>query len=210
MVPAMAFAILLGTDREARAHPHVFAEAHLEFVRDAQGAVTELRHVWRFDELFSSSVVLDYDANGDNQLDNDELDAVSKTVSESIAEFHYFTDARDGEKKLSLVAPDRILVDYQDGQILMFFSLKFAEPADLSGGQFRVAISDPTYFVALDLKDEKAVDIKGGGCTVAILRPDYDALIQQKAAELGEKFFTSTERTTLGDEWLTWVTAKCS
>ena len=205
-IGAAAFLAAAGT---AQAHPHVFVEAHVEFVRDAAGRLTELRHVWRFDELFSSTVLLDYDANGDSQLDNDELDAVSKTVSQSVAEYGYYTDARNGATKLKFIAPEQIMVDYQDGQILMFFSLKFAEPVDITGGEFRVAVSDPTYYVALDMPDENSIDIKGGGCKVAILRPDFDELIRKNAKAMGEKFFASMGNQSLGDEWLTWVTVKC-
>jgi len=42
----------------AFAHPHIFVEARLEVVAGKDGSVEELRNVWRFDEVFSSSVVL--------------------------------------------------------------------------------------------------------------------------------------------------------
>ena len=45
----------------AFAHPHVFVEASLEIVLDKDGRFSKLRQVWRFDELFSATVVLDFD-----------------------------------------------------------------------------------------------------------------------------------------------------
>ncbi|MFN3765982.1 MAG: DUF1007 family protein, partial [Aliihoeflea sp.] len=40
----------------AAAHPHVFAEARLEIATEGEN-VQALRHVWRFDDLFSSTVI---------------------------------------------------------------------------------------------------------------------------------------------------------
>ena len=45
----------------AFAHPHVFVDANIEIVRNDKGEFTELRHVWRFDELFSATIILDFD-----------------------------------------------------------------------------------------------------------------------------------------------------
>jgi ABC-type uncharacterized transport system substrate-binding protein len=38
------------------AHPHVFADARLEVDVAPDGHVEVMRHVWRFDEVFSSTV----------------------------------------------------------------------------------------------------------------------------------------------------------
>ncbi|KAA0683698.1 DUF1007 family protein [Neorhizobium sp. P12A] len=40
---------------------HVFVDAQFEAVADANGAPGEVRDVWRFDEVFSSSVLHDFD-----------------------------------------------------------------------------------------------------------------------------------------------------
>jgi ABC-type uncharacterized transport system substrate-binding protein len=202
---------LAGAGGAARAHPHVFVEANLEILRNDQGAVTELRHVWRFDELFSSTVLLDYDANGDGKLDLGELDEVSKTVSSSVAEYNYYTEMRSGEEDVQFTPPERIMVDYQDNQILMFFALKPDHAVDTKTGAFKVAVSDSSFYVAIEIADESAVQIKGGGtaCTVKIDRPDFDKLVAQNAQTLTEQFFNNPKNADLGDEWLTWITPQC-
>ena len=62
---------------EVRAHPHVFVEANIDIVRDADGNFTELRQVWRFDELFSTVLVLDFDRDGDQKLNQAEMKEVA-------------------------------------------------------------------------------------------------------------------------------------
>lgn len=195
----------------AGAHPHVFIESNLEVVRDAKGAVTELRHVWRFDELFSSTVLVDFDADGNGELDSGELDEVSSVVTESIGEYDFYTQVRlDGQAK-AFDGPERIMVDYVDGQILMFFALQMKEAVPAVGKSLRVAVSDPTYYVAMEIADETAIQISGNGtaCQAEIERPDFDKLYAQNSQTLSEQFFNNPDNAGLGDEWLTWVTLRC-
>ncbi len=205
-------ALLAACPQVARAHPHVFVEANVEIARDASGSVTEIRHVWRFDELFSSTVLLDYDGNGDGELDTAELDEVSKTVTESLGEYDYYTEVRYDTQSKAFKLNDRIMVDYVDGQVLMFFALKMDEPLALSGHAFRVAVSDPTYFVAMELAGESAIQIDGPDapdCKANIEVPDFDKLYARDSQTLTEQFFNNPNNASLGDEWLTWVTVQC-
>jgi ABC-type uncharacterized transport system substrate-binding protein len=208
---ATAAVALLSTG-VALAHPHVMVDANLEIVRNGAGEVTELRNVWRFDELFSTTVVMDYDANGNNVLEPEELAEVSKTVTKSISEEDFFTEVRLGKDSVEFVPPAEIMVDYVDGQILMLFAVTFAKPVDTSSGQFRVSIADPTYYVAFELAGEAAVQVSGNGagCGVDVLVPDYDKLMSQDPASLTEQFFNNPENADLGDDWMTWVNLKCS
>jgi ABC-type uncharacterized transport system substrate-binding protein len=196
----------------ALAHPHVFVEANVEILRDAQGAVTEIRHVWRFDELFSSTVLLDFDENGNGKLEPAELDAVSETVTKSIAEYDFYTEFRLGDKPLDYVAPRAVMVAYEDEQVLMFFPMKLKEPAPAAGG-FRLAVADTTYYVAIDIADDAAVQVTGPGaqdCKTDIARPDFDALIAKNSKRLGDYFQSKqVESVELGDEWLTWISLTC-
>jgi ABC-type uncharacterized transport system substrate-binding protein len=207
---AGATAFLAGSEG-AGAHPHVFVDANLEFVRNPDGAIVELRNSWRFDELFSSTVLLDYDADGDNKLDKKELDAVSKTVSSSISEYSYYTEMRYNGQPVKFVPPPRIDVDYQDGQILMSFSLKPEHPIETRSGKFKVSIADSTFYVAIEFASEAAIQFKGGAgaCSAAIDAPDFDKLISQSQQTLTEAFFNNPKGVSLGDAWLTWITPKC-
>ena len=63
----VAASALVGGVAPAGAHPHVFAEARLEVVIGDDG-VSELRHVWRFDQLFSATVLLEFDADADLKM----------------------------------------------------------------------------------------------------------------------------------------------
>lgn len=207
---AMALAGALWA-HDAAAHPHVFVEANLEIMRNDDGSVTSLRHVWRFDPLFSSTVLLDFDANANGSLEPEELDEVSDIVTKSIGEQGWFTEVRLGLRQLEFQAPERIMVDVVEGQVLMFFETAFAQPVETGTAAFRVSVADPTYYVAMDIVSEAAVQVTGKGeaCQIAISRPDYDTLYAQNQTTLTEQFFENPETVSFGDEWFTWVDMTC-
>lgn len=160
----------------ALAHPHVFVEPHVEIVGDAAGLFTAIRNVWRMDELFSSSVVVDFDKNANGALDPEELDAVGETVRQSIAEWGFYTFAEIGSRDVKLGAPDKIHTLFEDGQLIFFFELPVTEPIDLTKQPVKVANFDESFFVAFDFKgaeDFQLVDLPGG-CAKTIHVPDED------------------------------------
>jgi len=207
---AIGGVFLLNT-QNAFAHPHVFAEANLEIVRNDAGEATEIRHVWRFDELFSSSLFLDFDANGNGVFDIEELDDIANVTKTSLADFDYYTDVRNGDEFVDLLPPGTYFADYQDGQLLLVLSIALANPQSMQG-DFRISVSDPTYYVAMDFVGEDAITLSGGGeqCSHEIVRPDFDALYARDAEKLERLFAAGPDEEVEGsDDYLTWVMFKC-
>ncbi len=202
----------------ANAHPHVFVEANLEVVRDSGGNATDIRHVWRFDEIFSSSLVLDFDDNGSGKLDPEELANIAKETRISLAEYNFFTEIKQGEEIVEFEAPDPYLVDLENGQLIMIMSLKLRKPAPMGKDGFKVAVSDPTYYVAVEMRgqapfEQNAVQVSGNGegCTSEIVVPDFDALYAKDAKRLAELFDAGPDdEVEASDEYLTWVHFSCA
>ena len=115
------------------AHPHVFAEANLEVALDDGGMVVALRHVWRFDDLFSSTVLLEFDKNADLVLDNAELEEVGAVIHESLAEFDYFQFVTAKGRDVKMQAPERIMANFEDNQLIILFESRPVDPLKLDG-----------------------------------------------------------------------------
>ncbi len=197
----------------AMAHPHVFVEANLEVVRNAAGEAVSLRHVWRFDELFSSSVQLDFDDNGNGKLDEDELKEIGNVTSKSIAEYNFYTEIRNGENVVNFYEPSPYIVDIQNGQLLIIMALELEKPARMGPEGFKIAVSDPTYYVAIDFLALDAVQVSGNGsnCSSKVVPPDFDALYAQDAERLAKLFAAAPdEEVEASDDYLTWVHFACS
>ncbi|WP_062208254.1 DUF1007 family protein [Aureimonas sp. AU12] len=163
--------------RTAEAHPHVFAESRMEIVGNAEAQLVSVRNIWRFDELFSSSVVVDFDKNGNGTLDPDEIEAVSATVLQSIAEWDFYTFVTVAGRDIKLEPPKQIRGLFDHGQLTLLFEMAPAEPVDLKKQPVTFSAYDESYFVAFDFTDETAYQLLDlpKTCRKTFTQPDPDA-----------------------------------
>ncbi|WP_075997392.1 DUF1007 family protein [Salaquimonas pukyongi] len=212
LIAGLAASLLLSSGMPGAAHPHVWIEANLEVVRNEKGEATEIRHVWRFDEIFSSSLVLDFDDNGNGELDPEELETIGKETRISLAEYNFYTEIRSGSKVIDFFEPEPYIVDYKNGQLMMIMAMELTEPQPMGAEGFKVAVSDPTYYVAVELPDPTAVIVSGNGksCTSQIVVPDWDALYARDADRLADLFTAGPdEKIDASEDYLTWVEFSC-
>ncbi|NSY17045.1 DUF1007 family protein [Neorhizobium sp. AL 9.2.2] len=202
ILTAAALAAPLAVPAPALAHPHIFAEARLEIVAGADGTVQELRNVWRFDEVFSSSVILDFDKNGDLKLDPHELAELGETIRTSLADYHYFSTVTLDGAQIGIQKPDVFHTTMQDKQLMLIFAVKPEKPVPLKG-KLTFGIYDPTMYTAIDFPTDKDLVLKGAAfekCQHKVVRPDPDDVISQNSASLTDAFFndpTGTDMTKL-------------
>ncbi|MBX5158695.1 MULTISPECIES: DUF1007 family protein [unclassified Rhizobium] len=195
----------------ALAHPHIFVEARLEVVADKDGNIEELRNVWRFDEVFSSSVVMDFDKNTDLKLEPNELAEVGKTVKQSLSEYDYYMNLTINGKNITVQKPDIIHVDYKDGQLLMFFAVKPAEKMPLKG-RLTFGVYDPTLYTSIDFPTDDELAIVGDGfkaCKRQVVRPDADQVISQNKQSLTDAFFNDPTGTNMSKLFATRLEVTC-
>lgn len=195
----------------ALAHPHIFAEARLEVVADEGGTISELRNVWRFDEMFSASVVMDFDKNSNGELDPDELAEVGKTVLESLEEFNYYTTITEDGRTLKVAKPDVINVDFKDGQLLMFFTVKPGEVMPLKG-KLTFGVYDPTMYASMDFASDSdlvTVGDKLDACKHQVVRPDPDEVLSQNQSSLTDAFFNDPTGTDMSKLFATRLEVTC-
>jgi ABC-type uncharacterized transport system substrate-binding protein len=169
----------------AEAHPHVFAEARLDVVVNSDGTVKSLRHLWRFDDLFSSTVLMEFDKNADLKLDDAELAEVSNTVHSSLAEYNYF-------------------------QLVILFESEPNAPFALRG-KVDFGIYDPTFYTAIDFTedDHMAVSALPAFCKRQVIRPDPDEALAQNQASLTPEFFNDPTGTNLSKIFATKLELDC-
>jgi len=195
----------------ANAHPHVFVEANMEIVLNEKAEFTELRHVWRFDEVFSATFLFDFDASGNGKLEEEELKELTDTVKTSIADFDFFTALRSGNDVLEFYEPEKINAYYDEDQLIMFFEVNPAKPFNLKEQTLRISASDTSFYVAFDFADEN-IKLSGAEhvCSTKVVNPDFDKLYADNSETLSEAFFNDANLTNdLGDEFYSWATISC-
>ncbi|BDA86052.1 ABC transporter substrate-binding protein [Aureimonas sp. SA4125] len=183
---ALALFASLYPTAEVQAHPHVYADARMEVVGDAAGKFVSVRNIWRMDELFSSSVVVDFDKNANGILDDNELQEIGDTVRESIAEWSFYTFVAIGDKTVKMLPPESIRALNQDGQLLLFFEMKAGEPIDFKAQKVTLSNFDETFFVAFTFEDDASFQLVDmpATCRKEIVVPDEDEAAQQWMASI--------------------------
>ena len=196
---------------QANAHPHIFAEARLEIVADDSGMLSELRNVWRFDEFFSSSVLLDFDHNSNLKLDPAELKEIGDTIRDSLGDYDYFTFISKNGAPAPVAQPEVFNADFKDNQLLVFFVAKPKEPLKVEGS-LSIGVYDPTLYIAIDFTTDDEIHTIGPAlvaCQRQVVRPDPDEVIAQNQASLTEAFFNDPNGNQMGQLFATRVEFKC-
>ena len=195
----------------ALSHPHIFAEARVEIVATDDGMLKELRNVWRFDDIFSSSVLMDFDKNSDLKLDHGELSEIADTIRESLGDYGYFTFITKDGASSEVAKPEIFNVDFKDNQLLVFFVARPKAPVKI-GGSMTFGVYDPTLYTAIDFAKDEDMVVEGKSfeaCTQKVVRPDPDQVIAQNQSNLTEAFFNDPAGTDMGKLFATRLEVTC-
>lgn len=193
-LPALALVGLIGSTTSLSAHPHVFAEARLEVVSNAEGSIDRLQHVWRFDDLFTTTVILEFDADANGELDDAETDKLTDVITESISDFNYFLTLTSAGKDFTFKRVNDMRALFEDGQMILFFT-------SVPDGDVRLAdkpsisVYDPTFYTSIEFYEDDAMALKDApsGCGFEMVVPDVDAILEQNQNTLTEDFFNDPE-----------------
>lgn len=197
----------------ALAHPHVFADARLELTIAPDGTVQQLAHVWRFDDVFSSTVLMEFDKNGDLQLDRQELADLGNVINGSIAEFKYFQTVLDNGKDVKMARPTDLAADFTDNRLLIIFTSKPEKSLKLAAGhKISFGVYDPTFYTAIDYLNDNDLVVKGlpAGCSSKVVRPDPDEALAQNQATLTDAFFNDPAGTDMSKIFATRLEIDCA
>lgn len=181
-------AALLGA-APASAHPHVWVTSSAEIVYAPDGSITAIRHVWDFDEAYTSFATQGLDTNKDGKISREELAELARENAESLHEFDFFTTLKIDGKRQSFGQPKDYYLE-MNGPLLRFvYTLPLETPVKPKTSA-TLEVADKSFFVSFALADgDDAVKLAGApqGCTVKITRPKTQAPQQT----LSEQAFTA-------------------
>jgi ABC-type uncharacterized transport system substrate-binding protein len=208
---ASAAAALLVSTVPASVHPHVFAEARLDVVLNPDHTVKSLRHLWRFDDLFSSTVLMEFDKNSDLKLDDTELKEVANTIYTSLAEYGYFQIVTSNGKDVKMKPPAHLMANYENDQLIVLFESEPEQPLKLSG-KIDFGVYDPTFYTAIDFTEDANMSVADlpPMCTKQVIRPDPDTAIAQNQSTLTDAFFNDPTGTDMSKIFATRLELNCT
>ena len=107
----------------AAAHPHVWVTMKIEVVYAPEGAVSELRHTWAFDQMFSTFATQGIKSGQKGVFTREELQPLADVQISSLKDFSYFTFARINGEPVQWSAPTDYWLDFNEGTLSLTFSL---------------------------------------------------------------------------------------
>jgi ABC-type uncharacterized transport system substrate-binding protein len=159
----------------AQAHPHVWATIQTELIFAPDGAVTGVRHIWTFDDMYSAFALTGIQAKTKGQFTRQELQPLAQLNMESLKDFAFFTFAKVNGKRLrdAFNAPVDYWLDYdaKSKQLTLHFTLPFKNPAAVK--QLLIEVYDPEFFVDFGPAEKNPVRLVGAPpqCTVTAEKP---------------------------------------
>ncbi len=181
-------AVLFAWATPAAAHPHVWVTAHEDVIFQPDGKIAAIRNSWIFDDMYSAFAVQGIAKDG-QLATKEQLAPLAKTNVESLAEFGYFTFAKNAGQQVAFGPPrDYSLEERPDKLVVLTFTVPLKEPLE-PGKAFTFSVYDPTFFVDFSLAKTGPVALIGApkGCSIGVL--GANPLDVQDAKQLSEAFY---------------------
>lgn len=198
----------------AAAHPHVFIDATVEIVFDAQGRAEALRIGWTYDDLFSLSYLTEmgFDPDFDGVLSAEETVRLTGFDTRNWdADFPGDTYALVQGSPIGLSRPEAPTVRYDGGKLTSTHLRHLSTPVDLAAAELVVQVYDPSFYTSYSI-DPVAVLTNGAGCTAQVFEPDRavaDARLEAALQELAGSGDAETDFPAIGSAYAEEVRVTC-
>lgn len=170
-----ALAALLLTPATTQAHPHVMIDAHA-VAQFEHGKIVALLIGWKFDPIYSSSLVHDFDKDKNGALSAKEIAALENEAFSDTQPISYLTYAKlDGTPVEWPKATDFKVMTFKDSMVYSF-RLAFPKPVDPRTQALKFSTYEDSFYIDIDFPDAGAVKLIGAGsenCR-ATMSPDPD------------------------------------
>jgi ABC-type uncharacterized transport system substrate-binding protein len=130
------------------AHPHVFIDTRVSVLFNEKG-LTCFKIEWTFDEMFSSTLIQDFDINLDGKFNVKEIKKIESVILSNLKEYDWFTHITINDKQFTIKEINGFYASIDSGVVFYEFFLPCEVTAVERDREVKIAIYDPTYFVQI-------------------------------------------------------------
>lgn len=131
------------------AHPHTFIDL-FPVVNSKNNEVSKIKMKWRFDEMTSQLLIMEFDQNLDGKLDKNEIAYVKENYFDNLENYNYYTDIKLFNKAIK-TKPINFTASIEDG---MFITYNFEVAINTPKENFQISFYDEEMFTAFMLKKD--------------------------------------------------------
>ncbi len=152
-ISMLVIVLLLTAADTSLAHPHVFIDQHVKIVFDDKG-LAGFTIQWKFDDMFTSMIVGDFDKNKNGDFDENEVAKIKKEAFSYVSEYNYFAFIKIDGKKFNV----KFIKDFsarliEKNKMVYEFFIPCHVSAINNFKQVVIASYDPTYYTAIMFND---------------------------------------------------------
>jgi len=159
------------------AHPHVYIDSFVNVVCDEDGiSCISLR--WEFDDMFSQSVIGDYDKNQDGFFDDRELKVLYSDAFINLKNYEYFTHIKINGKKYKIDHVNNFKAEINEGILYYDFDIPLNIKLNTINKKINLSVYDSSYFCDVSPITRKSVSIMNAeniNYTISISENKQDA-----------------------------------
>jgi ABC-type uncharacterized transport system substrate-binding protein len=145
------FLLILGAT--ASAHPHLFIKSRVEPMIDGE-MLQGVTITWTWDKWWSMDVLTYCDLDGNNLLDDEEIEMVYRDFFSGVKEFGWFMQIRVNGERISIDKPEGFnAVVGTEGIVTYSFFIPL-NVSSAAGKRVSVIFNDETIYTSFDLKVE--------------------------------------------------------
>jgi len=195
----------------ASAHPHVWVTMHSELVYAPDGTVTGVRHVWAFDDMFSTFATQGLESKKKNEFTREELAPLAAVNVTSLKEYDFFTFAKANGKPVEFnEPPDGYYLEFDPKQTVLTLHFMLPLKTPVKAKELTVEVYDREFFVDFGFAQKNPVKLVGAPaqCKVSVVNPqEMDTSLAQQLSRLaGDQRDPSL---TVGSEYANKIVVKC-
>ncbi len=171
----------------ALAHPHIFVDAGVEAVTDADGRLTHIKVTWAYDALYSLLITEDYgmDQDGDAVLTPDEEAALTGFDMKWVDGFNGDLVALLDGRPLALSGPLEPTLRMSEGRLVTTHLRAVEGTPALLGTVLSLKPYDQTFYTAYDVTMEVGV-IGTDGCMIEKQEPNINEELERLQVQLAQ------------------------
>lgn len=143
----------------AVSHPHIFVENNL-VLRVEESKITGIRHVWHFDEMFSSMIIKDF-TDGDYSLSKQDVRGIREGAFRNLENHDYFTHITVNGEQVQAATVDSFSARLEGRNIIYDFTLKTDIPVGPEGIELTVGVYDTSYYTDVQFSESEPLQVSG-------------------------------------------------
>lgn len=138
------------------AHPHVFIDNSATILFDKLG-FAGVEAEWIFDEMFSGTIIQDFDENKDGEFSGVEIKEIEEGAFSNLKNFDYFTHMRVNGENFKVEQVENFTARIAEANVIYNFLIQCPVKSEDFYKEVEIAFYDKTYFVQMLLKSEEPV-----------------------------------------------------